>query len=128
MLRSAMRFVGIERERGLVVLAGLAEEAELPERLGEAVLRLRVRAELQQLAVRRRGIRPLGGGRLGDGLLGQLTLGTRQVDRTLGLGLDIGEGHGSSFRGARLGAGGSGSGRASGAGDGPGSRNASIAF
>ena len=41
----------VEREGGLIVLAGLAERAQLPERLGETVLRFGIRAELQQLAV-----------------------------------------------------------------------------
>ncbi len=74
MLRSAMRLVGIEREGRLVVLARGGELTQLPERLGEAVLGLCVRPELEELAVRGRGIGPLGGGRLGDGLVGQLAL------------------------------------------------------
>ena len=83
----------VEGEGGLVVLARRAQLAELPERLGEAVLGLGVGAELEELAVRRRGVGPLGGGGLGDGLLGQLALEAGQVDRALGGRLDIGEGH-----------------------------------
>ena len=83
----------VEGERGLVVLAGGAELAQLPERLGEAVLRLGVGPELEQLAVRLGGLGPLGGGRLGDRLLGQLALQAGQVDGALGVGLDVGEGH-----------------------------------
>ena len=73
----------VEGERRLVVLAGGAELAELPERLGQAVLRLGVGPELEQPAVRRRGLGPLGGGRLGDRLVGQLALLAGQVDRAL---------------------------------------------
>ena len=83
----------IERERGLVVLAGGAELAQLPERLGEAVLGLGVGPELEQPAVRRGGLGPLGGRRLGDRLVGQLALLAVQVDGALGRGLDVGEGH-----------------------------------
>ena len=75
----------VERERGLVVLARGAELAELPERLGQAVLRLGVRAELEQPAVRGGGLGPLGGRRLGDRLVGQLPLLAGQVDGALGL-------------------------------------------
>ena len=83
----------VERERRLVVLAGRAELAELPERLGQPVLGLRVRAELEEPAVRRRGLGPLGGRRLGDGLVGQLALLAGQVDGARRGGLDVGEGH-----------------------------------
>ena len=74
----------VEREGGLVVLARRAELAELPERLGQPVLGLGVGAELEQPAVRLGGLGPLGGGRLGDRLLGQLALLAGQVDRALG--------------------------------------------
>ena len=83
----------VEGERGLVVLAGGAELAELPERLGQAVLGLGVRAQLEQLAVRLGGLGPLGGRGLGDRLVGELALLAGQVDGALGLGLDVGEGH-----------------------------------
>ena len=83
----------VEGERRLVVLARRAELAELPERLGQAVLRLGVRAQLEQPAVRRGRLGPLGGRRLGDGLVGQLPLLAGQVDGALGGGLDVGEGH-----------------------------------
>ncbi len=75
----------VERERGLVVLAGGPELAELPERLGQAVLGLGVGPELEQPAVRRGGLGPLGGRRLGDRLVGQLPLLAVQVDGALGL-------------------------------------------
>ena len=64
----------VEGEGGLVVLARLGQHAQLPERLGEAVLGLGVGAELEQLAVGLGRLGPLGGGGLGDGLLGQLAL------------------------------------------------------
>ena len=83
----------IEGERRLVVLARVAELAQLPERLGEAVLRLGVGTELEQPAVRRGGLGPLGGRRLGDRLVGELALQAGQVDGALGGGLDVGEGH-----------------------------------
>jgi hypothetical protein len=44
----------IEGQRGLVMLARLAELAELPERLRETILRLGVGPELEQPAVRLR--------------------------------------------------------------------------
>ena len=92
----------VERERGLVVLARGGELAELPERLRQAVLRLGVRAELEELAVRRGGVGPLRGRGLGDGLVGQLALRAREVDGALVLGLDVGEGHVGGLRfGAR---------------------------
>ena len=91
----------IEREGGLVVLARLAEHAELPQRLGEAVLRLGIGAELQQLAIGLCGLIPLRGRRLGDRLLRELALRPRQVDRGLLGGLDIGEGHGGVVRAQR---------------------------
>ena len=83
----------VERERRLVVLAGGAELTELPERLGQAVLGLGVGTELEEPAVRGRGLGPLGGRRLGDRLVGQLPLLAVQVDGALGGGLDVGEGH-----------------------------------
>ena len=74
----------VEREGGLVVLARGAELTELPERLGQPVLGLRVGPELEQPAVRRGGLGPLGGRRLGDRLVGQLPLLAVQVDGALG--------------------------------------------
>ena len=85
----------VEGERGLIVLARLGQHPQLPEGLGEAVLGLRVGAQLQQLAIRLGGLLPSGGRRLGDRLLGQLALGARQVDRALRGGLDIRERHGA---------------------------------
>ena len=67
----------VEGERGLVVLARGAELAELPEGLGEAVLGLGVRAQLEEPAVRLGGLGPLGGGGAGDRLLGELALEAR---------------------------------------------------
>ena len=83
----------VEGERRLVVLARGAELTQLPERLGEPVLRFGVGSELEQPAVGRRGLGPLGGRRLGDRLVGELALLAVQVDGALGGGLDIGEGH-----------------------------------
>ena len=83
----------IEREGDLVVLAGLAELAQLPERLGQAVLGLGVGAELQDRAVGLGGLGPAGGRGLGDRLLGQLALEPGRVAAALRLGLDLGEGH-----------------------------------
>ena len=83
----------IEGERRLVVLARVAELTELPERLGQPVLGLRVGPELEQPAVGRRRLGPLGGRRLGDRLVGQLPLLAVQVDGARGGGLDVGEGH-----------------------------------
>ena len=84
----------VERQGRLVVLARGPELAQLPERLGEPVLGLGVRTELEELAVRRRGVGPLGRGGVGDGLVGQLALLAGQVDGALGGGLDVGrEGH-----------------------------------
>ncbi len=76
MLRSAIRLVGIERQRGLVVLAGRGQLALLPERLGQAVLGLAVGAHLQQPLVDPGRLFPLRGGRRVDGLLDQLALQT----------------------------------------------------
>ena len=83
----------IEGERRLVVLARRAELAQLPERLGQAVLGLRVRAELEQPLVRLRRLGPLGRRRLGDRLVRQLALQARLVDGARWLGIDFGEGH-----------------------------------
>ena len=55
-----------QRERGLVVPARRAELTLLPEPLGQPVLGLGVRAELEQAAVRLRGVVPLAGGRMRD--------------------------------------------------------------
>ena len=91
----------IERERGLVVLAGGAELAQLPERLGQAVLGLGVGPELEQPAVGGRGLGPLGGRRLGDRLVGQLPLLAVQVDGALaGVSTSGKVTRRSSFRGA----------------------------
>ena len=84
----------VERERRLVVLAGRAELAQLPERLREAVLGLGVRPELEQLLVRLGRLGPLGGRRLGDRLVGQLPLHAGLVDGAVRLRFDFGEGHG----------------------------------
>ena len=62
----------VEGERGLVVLARRAELAELPERLGEPVLGLRLGAHLEQPPVRVGGLGPLAGGGAGDRLLREL--------------------------------------------------------
>ena len=96
----------VERQRRLVVLARGAELAELPERLGEPVLGLDVRAHLEDAPVRLGGRGPIGGGRLGDGLLGQLALEADLAGRGRFAGLDFGEGHGggSSFRACANGA------------------------
>src|SRR5215213_313292 len=83
----------IERERGLVMLAGGTQLAELPERLGEPVLRLGIGAELEQALVRLDGLSPLCCGRVSDRLIGELALQSRLVDGTRGLGFDFGEGH-----------------------------------
>ena len=83
----------IEGQRRLVVLARLAELAELPERLRQAVLGLGVRAELEQPPVRLGRIGPLGRRRLGDRLVRQLALQPRLVDGARCLGLDVGKGH-----------------------------------
>ena len=70
----------VERERRLVVLAGRAELALLPERLREAVLGLGVGPELEQPLVRLGRLGPLGRRRLGDRLVGQLPLQAGLVD------------------------------------------------
>jgi hypothetical protein len=75
------------------MLARGCELAELPQGLGQAVLRLGVLAELEELAVGVRRIRPLRIRGLGDGLLRKLALLAGQVDRRLGGRLDVGEGH-----------------------------------
>ena len=99
----------VERERGLVVLARRAELAELPERLGQAVLRLGVGAELEQLAVRGRRLGPLR--RPSPGRSPGRPAGASCAVRLTGLwacGLDVGEGHEAvvlSGRGGRPGAG-----------------------
>ena len=74
----------VERQRGLVVLARGTQLTQLPERLGQAVLRLGVGPELEQPAVGRPRPRPMGGRRLGDRLVGQLPLLAVQVDGALG--------------------------------------------
>ena len=83
----------VQRERRLVVLASGAELALLPERLGEAVLRLGVRAQLEQPLVRLGGLGPLGRRRLGDRLVGELALQAGLVDGARRLVLEVGEGH-----------------------------------
>ena len=83
----------IERERGLVVLAGLAELTELPERLREPVLRLGVGAELEQPAVRLGCLRPLGRRGLRNRLVDELSLEADLVDGGRRLRLEFGEGH-----------------------------------
>ena len=75
----------VERERLLVVLAGGAELAQLPQRLREPVLGLGVGAELEQPLVGLGRLRPLGGGRLRDGLLHQLALEAGLARRASGL-------------------------------------------
>src|SRR4029453_3898120 len=108
----------IEPPCRLVVLPRGPKLTELPQRLREAVLGLGVLAELEQFAVRRRGIGPLGGGRLGDRLVGQLALLAREVDGSLGRRLDVGEGHGAVVLSGR------GGGRAGGGGRKKGARSA----
>ncbi len=85
---------GVELERPHVVLARRAQLALLPERLGQAVLRLRVGAELDEAPVGLGGIGPAGRRRVRDGLLGELALQARLAGRRLGGGVDLGEGHG----------------------------------
>src|SRR5207248_768487 len=89
----------VEGERLLVVLARGAELALLPEGLGEAILGLRVVAELEELPVRVGGGGPLAGRGLADRLLGELALQPGRGDGAVA-GLDVGEGHGwiRSFR------------------------------
>ena len=74
----------IERERSLVVLAGLSKLAHLPISLGQTVLRLGVRTQLEDALVDLGGLLPLGGSRRVDGLFGQLPLETGCVDRRAG--------------------------------------------
>ena len=105
----------VEGERGLVVLPGGPELTELPERLGQAVLGLGVGPELEQAPVRRGGLGPLGGRRLGDRLVGQLPLLAVQVDGALGAVVSMSGKvtRRSSFRGAAgFGAGSEADGRA----------------
>ncbi len=83
----------VERERRLVVLASRAQLTLLPERLGQAVFGLRIRAELEQPLVRLRRVGPLGSRRLGNCLVRQLALQARLVDGARWLGIDFGEGH-----------------------------------
>ena len=83
----------VERERLLVVLARAGQLAQLPERLGEAVLGLGVGAELEEAPVGLGRVRPAGGGRVRDRLLGQLPLEARLACGRLGGGVDLGEGH-----------------------------------
>ena len=85
----------VERERLLVVLARRAELAQLPQRLGQPVLGLGVRPQLEQPLVRLGGLGPVGGGRLRDRLLDQLALEAGLAGGRLGCGVDLGEGHGA---------------------------------
>ncbi len=75
------------------MLARGAQLAELPERLRQSILRLRIRSELEQPTVRLRSIGPLGGRRLGDRLVRELALEPRLIDGARRLGIDFGEGH-----------------------------------
>ena len=84
----------VEGERRLVVLAGGAQLAQLPERLGEAVLGLGVGPELEEPPVRLGRVRPVRGRGLRDRLLGELALQARLARGRLGCGVDLGEGHG----------------------------------
>jgi len=83
----------VECERRLVVLPRGAELALLPERLGEPVLGIGLRAHLEQAAVGLGGVGPLAGGGLRDRLLGELALETRRGGGAR-CGVDVGEGHG----------------------------------
>src|SRR5215210_321164 len=84
----------VEGERRLVVLSRCGELAELPERLGEAVFRLGVLTQLEQLAVRVRSVAPLRRGGVGNGLVRELALHPGLVDGAACGGVDFGECHG----------------------------------
>ena len=84
------------------MLAGRGELTQLPERLRQPVFCLGVLAQLEQLAVRLGRVGPLGRGRLGNRLVGELALQPRLVDGAAGGRIDVGEGHGKqSFRASR---------------------------
>ena len=84
----------VEGERLLIVLARAGEVAQLPEGLGEAVLRLRVRTVFEKLPVHVRGGCPLGVCRLGDRLLGQRPLDPGEAGGALRRLLELGKRHG----------------------------------
>ena len=83
---------GIQGERDLVVLASLAQFAELPEGLGQTILRLGVGSHLQDLAIGLDGFGPVAARRMSDGLLDKLSLDPDAV--AAGALFDVGEGQG----------------------------------
>jgi hypothetical protein len=83
---------GVQSQGDLVVLARLSELAELPQRLGQAVLGLGVGAHLQDLAVGVGRLRPAPVGRVRDRKLDQLALDPNGV--AAGALFDLGENQG----------------------------------
>ena len=65
---------GIECQRDLVVLARLAQLSQLPQSLGQAILGLRVRGELEDLVVDLHGLGPTSSHGMGDRLFLELAL------------------------------------------------------